>query len=157
LAVINDHPKPGVVEGVSFLVGDTEVTPADGVYEVSVPGLDFRAYRPVTATCLSKVGEILTGMDLCSPISLMTRLTYEEHFTDVPLRRILGGRSVRLRGVGDGPTISEFIRTEFQFPDAAGRMIILEGEVHIVDSLPAPMIMGLNILVLAEANITLGR
>jgi hypothetical protein len=64
---------------------------------------------------------------------------------------------MHLIGISDGPIISKFIYNKFLFPDATSYIVLLRREVYIIESLLMLILIGLNILVLVEAIIILGR
>ena len=56
------------------------------------------------------------------------------------------GQSVRLEGIGNGPTTNEFVMLPITLHSLNDQKVQLHGEVHVVDTLRCGILIGNNIL-----------
>ena len=56
------------------------------------------------------------------------------------------GQSVRLEGIGNGPTTNEFVMLPITLHGLNDQKVQLHGEVHVVDTLRCGILIGNNIL-----------
>ena len=63
------------------------------------------------------------------------------------------GQSVRLKGIGNGPTTNEFIMLPIILYGLNDQKVRLHGEVHVVDTLCCGVLIGNNILRLSKMEI----
>lgn len=111
-------------------------------------GHSNRRFRPARAQLEAPDGKsILFCVDTGAGISLIRREVLAS-FPNIEVRTMTEDGSVRIHGVHEGQLdTNQYVILPITLKTRSGMELTIEGEVHVVDQLPVPLIMGNNLLV----------
>ena len=81
-----------------------------------------------------------------SALSLIDEDVLAKHFPYLVVQSMPGGQSIRVKGIGTGPTINKYVILPLALPTIDGDTVRLQAEVHVSKRLSCGLLIGNNVL-----------
>ena len=156
-SIAYDNTSPP--EGLCFTAYSLLQPSPAGVFSVDFqPGYSFQSLTNARAITYTPSG---TSLEFCvdtgSSLSLISRHTLAKSFPTIQILQMTGGQSVRISGIGEGPTTNQYVKLPILLISPTFEQLEISGEVHVVDSLSCQLLIGVNILRPNGVSIELGN
>ncbi len=124
---------------------------------LSDPKTPSSSYHSAKAYTRAQNGAILPFcVDTGAGVSLIRRQVLKEAYPRVKLQTMPDNTSLTIKGILKGELKTrEWVELPLQLRAQDGEIIYLYGEVHVVDYLPVPLVLGVNYLASNQVNVLL--